>query len=70
MPDPTPLDEIDREIAAVRENLRQLVEQAAAFSGARDEERAADRVAEQETLLAELVKRRETLAAKAKRARR
>ena len=70
MPDPTPLDEIDREIAAVRENLRLLIEQAAAFSGARDEERAADRIAEQEALLAGLVKRRETLAAKAKRARR
>ena len=68
MPNPTPLDEIDREIAAVRENLRLLIEQAAAFSGARDEERAADRIAEQEALLADLVKRREPLAAGAKRA--
>ena len=62
----TALDEIDREIATVRDNLRQLTEQAAAFSGARDEELAADRIAEQEAQLAELMRRRETLVKKAK----
>ncbi len=46
--------ELDRRIAAVRENLRTLVEQAAAFSGAADEQRMADRIAEQESLLATL----------------
>jgi hypothetical protein len=46
--------ELDRRIAVVRENLRTLVEQAAAYSGAADEARTADRIAEQEALLAEL----------------
>ena len=46
--------ELDRRIAAVRDNLRTLVEQAAAYSGAADEARNADRIAEQESLLAEL----------------
>ena len=67
MPDTTALDEIDREIAIVRDNLRQLTEQAAAFSGARDEELAADRIAEQEAQLAALMKRRELLTKTAKR---
>lgn len=65
MPDETALDEIDREIALVRDNLRQLTEQAAAFSGARDEELAADRIAAQEARLAILLKRREGLSKKA-----
>lgn len=46
--------ELERRIAVVRENLRILVEQAAAYSGAADEARTADRIAEQERLLAEL----------------
>ncbi|MBN8910875.1 MAG: hypothetical protein J0H65_02230 [Rhizobiales bacterium] len=46
--------ELDRRIAAVRENIRTLVEQAAAYSGAADEARNADRIADQESLLAEL----------------
>lgn len=46
--------EIDRRIAVVRENLRTLVEQAAAYSGSADESRNADRIAEQESLLASL----------------
>jgi hypothetical protein len=46
--------ELDRRIAAVRENIRTLIEQATAYSGAADEARNADRIAEQETLLAEL----------------
>ena len=56
------LDEIDRDIAIVRDNLRDLTEQAAAYSGAGDEERAAQRIADQEARLADLMKRRDALA--------
>jgi hypothetical protein len=55
MADPATNMEIERRIAAVRENLRQLTEQATAFSGAADESRTADRIAEQEARLAELL---------------
>ena len=48
--------ELGGRIAAVRDNLRQLVEQAAGHSGAADESRTADRIAEQEALLASLLK--------------
>ncbi len=41
------LPEIEDRIAIVRDNIRQLIEQAAAFSGAEDEERNADRIAQQ-----------------------
>ncbi len=57
----TSLTELDQRIAEVRDNIRELTEQAVAFSGAGDEARAADRIAEQELLLAELLKERETL---------
>ncbi len=57
----TSLTELDERIAEVRDNIRELTEQAAALSGAGDEARAADRIAEQELLLAELLKERETL---------
>ena len=52
----SPLDiaEIEERIAAVRENLRQLVEQAAAYSGSADEELMSARIAEQETQLQRL----------------
>jgi len=53
--------EIDERIAVVRENLRELIEQAAAYSGASDEELAARRIAEQETHLALLTKQRDAL---------
>ena len=46
--------ELDRRIATVRGNIRTLIEQAAAYSGAADEARNADRIAEQERRLAEL----------------
>jgi ribosome-binding protein aMBF1 (putative translation factor) len=55
------LAEIDEEIATVRENLRELVEQAAADSGASDEQLNAQRIAEQESLLQELLKLRSKL---------
>ena len=53
--------ELDQRIAVVRENLRGLVEQAAAYSGAADESRNADRIADQEAKLAALLKQREAL---------
>lgn len=56
------LAELDRRIAAVRENIRELTEQAAAYSGAEDDARAADLIAEQEKLLAALLKERQVLA--------
>ncbi len=62
MPDDEALAELDRRIALVRENLRTLVEQAAAYSGAADDARIADRIAEQESLLAELEREKAELA--------
>ncbi len=53
--------ELDDRIAIVRDNLRQLTEQAAGSSGAADEERTADRIAEQQAELDELVKQRDAL---------
>ena len=41
------LAELDRRIAIVRDNIRQLIEQATAQSGAEDEARNADRLAQQ-----------------------
>jgi hypothetical protein len=64
MGDPEALAEIDQRIAIVRANLRELVEQAAAYSGAADESRTAERIANQEARLAELLKEREALAGK------
>ncbi len=55
-------DELDSRIAIARDNLRQLVEQAAAYSGAADEERGADRIAEQQAVLDALLKEREDAA--------
>ena len=55
------LAEIERDIQIVEDNLRQLQEQAAAYSGAADEERNAARIADQEAKLESLIKERETL---------
>jgi len=55
------IPEIDSRIAVIRENLRELIEQATAFSGAADEERTSDRIAEQEEELERLTKRRDEL---------
>ena len=55
-------EEIDARIATVRENLRQLVEQAAAYSGNADDELVSRRIAEQEAQLEVLTKRRAELA--------
>jgi small-conductance mechanosensitive channel len=46
--------EIEDRIAILRDNLRQLAEQAAAQSGAANEERTADRIADQEAQLQKL----------------
>lgn len=53
----TPLDiaEIEDRIAVVRTNLRELVEQAAGYSGAADEDLTSQRIAQQEAEL-ELLK--------------
>ena len=56
------LAEIDERIAIVRENLRELVEQAAAYSGAADEDRTSERIADQEEKLARLTKQRDEIA--------
>ena len=55
------LAEIDARLAVVRDNLRDLVEQAAAYSGAGDEERMNSRIAEQQAKLDELTKQRDAL---------
>jgi len=64
MVDRAALLEIERRIQIVENNLRQLQEQAAAFSGAADEERNADRIAEQEAKLDALLAQREAMLAK------
>ncbi len=55
------LAELDRRIAIVRDNIRQLIEQAAALSGAEDEARNADRLAQQNEELERLLKQRDAL---------
>jgi uncharacterized small protein (DUF1192 family) len=53
--------ELDDRIAILRDNIRQLVEQAAAASGAGSDERIADRIAQQEAELDKLVAQREAM---------
>ena len=55
------LSELEQRIAIIRDNIRQLVEQAAAFSGSEDEARNADRIAQQTEELERLVKQRDAL---------
>ena len=55
------LAELDARIAAIRQNINDLVEQAAAYSGAADESRIADRIAQQEQELRRLTKMRDEL---------
>jgi len=62
MPEPSlSLAEIEERIAAVRENLTELTEQAAAYSGAAVEELTAQRIADQEAQLDLLSKQRDQL---------
>lgn len=56
------LSEIDEKIAIASENLRDLLEQAAARSGAADEELMSQRIAEQTEQLDGLKAQRERLA--------
>jgi hypothetical protein len=58
---PLNLTEIERRIAVLRENIRELIEQAAAFSGAADEELVSRRIAEQEARLEALSRQRDEL---------
>ena len=60
------LSELESRIAIARDNIRQLIEQAAGSSGARDEERNADRIAEQNEELERLTKLRDELLKKKK----
>jgi uncharacterized small protein (DUF1192 family) len=60
MPDnPLTIAEIDRRIAILRDNLRQLVEQASGSSGAADEDRISQRIADQQAELDQLIKQRD-----------
>jgi hypothetical protein len=55
------LSEIEKRISAIRANLIELEEQAAAISGAAVEELNARRIADQEEQLEHLVRRRDEL---------
>jgi hypothetical protein len=55
------LAELNDRIAILQDNMRQLVEQAAGSSGAQDEERTSDRIAQQQEQLDKLVKQRDAL---------
>ena len=61
MADKELLAELNQRIEIIRDNLRQLVEQAAGYSGAEDEERNADRIAEQQAELDALLAKRDAL---------
>ena len=56
--------ELDDRIAILRDNLRQLVEQAAAASGSQNEERIADRITQQTVELDKLILERDSRAKK------
>jgi len=58
------LSELNDRIAVLRDNIRQLVEQAAASSGALDEERISGRIAQQQDALDRLIKARDALSKK------
>jgi uncharacterized small protein (DUF1192 family) len=55
------LPELEERIAILRDNIRQLIEQAAAVSGAEDEARNADRIAQQNEELERLTRQRDAL---------
>ena len=55
------LAELNDRIALIRDNIRQLVEQAAGAAGAQSEERNADRIDQQNAELAKLIKERDSL---------
>ena len=53
------LPELNDRIAILQDNIRQLIEQAAASSGAQVEERISERIAQQQEELEKLVKERD-----------
>ena len=53
--------ELEDRITIVRENIRDLVEQAAAYSGVGDDERTADRIARQTETLERLLAQQDAL---------
>jgi hypothetical protein len=55
------LSELNDRIAILQDNMRQLVEQAAGSSGAQDEERTSERIAQQQEQLDSLVKQRDAM---------
>ena len=61
---PLSLSELDDRIAILRDNLRQLVEQAAGSSGSQDEERTANRIDQQTAELNKLIAERDSRARK------
>jgi hypothetical protein len=65
MADQAALAEIEKRIQIVEDNLRELQEQAAAYSGAADEERNAERIAQQQAKLDALRAQRAALMRKA-----
>jgi hypothetical protein len=58
---PLTLTEIEGRMAGIRENMRELIEQAAAYSGAADDELVSQRIAEQEAQLKILTRQRDEL---------
>ena len=54
------LPELEDRIAILRDNIRQLVEQAAGASGERNEERVAERLSAQNEELERLIKERDS----------
>ena len=58
---PFSLSELDDRIAILQDNIRQLIEQAAAASGGRNEERTSDRISQQNEELEKLRKARDAL---------
>ena len=55
------LPELNDRIAILQDNIRQLIEQAAASSGAQVEERISERIAQQQEELEKLVKKRDAM---------
>ena len=55
------LEELDEDIAKVRANLRDLIEQETARSGAADDARSDALIAQEEDLLARLIEQRKAL---------
>jgi hypothetical protein len=58
--DSLPLDALNDRIAIIEDNIRQLIEQAAAASGEQSESRIADRINQQNEELDRLIKIRDS----------